>query len=96
MNSMHWSEALGWAAGIGSMVTLVVGFGAGPIGWAAIVNGAASALFTFAGLTSTAYATYSRLSYSGTAAAYLHDANLKHAQIFNQGEWSTSNFVSRI
>lgn len=85
MDGAHWSEVVGWASALASMVLLVVGWASGPPGWVAIATNYGGALALLAGLTSTGYATAQRLSYSGTAAAYLHNANQKHAQIVNSG-----------
>ncbi|CAM3549513.1 hypothetical protein [Marinicrinis lubricantis] len=94
MDGLHWSEVAGWASGLASMVILVATFSAGPTGWAAAVSqAAAEAFIALIGLTSSTYTTYTRLSYSGTAAAYLHEANMKHASIMNTGEYDSSTWV---
>ncbi|MBW7475848.1 hypothetical protein K0T92_13965 [Paenibacillus oenotherae] len=74
MDAATWPEVTGYASVIASFVLIVIGFATGPAGWVSIVLNYASALATFIGLTSTAYGTYSRMSYSKTAQQYLENA----------------------
>jgi len=74
MESNTFYEVLGWASALSSFVLLVVGWGTGPAGWITIVLNYGGALSLFAGLTSTAYGTYSRLQYSKNAATSLENA----------------------
>jgi hypothetical protein len=53
---------------------MVYGYGTGAAGWVSIALYYGGALSTFAGLTSSIYATYSRLSLSKSAAQYNENA----------------------
>ncbi|MNC58432.1 hypothetical protein D3C75_1081610 [compost metagenome] len=62
------------------LAILVAGFLGGPAGWVAIVSNYVGALTTFAGLTTTAYATKARMDLSKTAAQYQHNATVMNIQ----------------
>lgn len=74
MEYATWTEVAGWFGVLMGLVTIVAGYGTGPVGWVAISLYYGGALATFAGLTSTSYATYSRLSLSKSAAQYCQTA----------------------
>ena len=74
MNSSTFNDVAGWFGvlmGLGSMVT---GYSTGPAGWVSIVLYYGGAFSTFLGLTSTAYATHSRMELSKLAAQYCESA----------------------
>jgi hypothetical protein len=74
MEAATWPEVVGYASVIAIFVFLVVGYVTGPPGWIAIVLGYGSALTLFAGLTTTAYSTYARLTLSYNAQVNLENA----------------------
>ncbi|MFC9711245.1 hypothetical protein ACFTRD_24205 [Paenibacillus sp. NPDC056933] len=74
MESALWPEVTGWIFALAGLITMVAGFAAGPAGWVAIVSNYIGALSTFAGLTTSAYATKSRMDLSKTAAQYQNNA----------------------
>ncbi|MFL0377146.1 hypothetical protein ACH0BY_24740 [Paenibacillus amylolyticus] len=74
MDTALWPETVGWISALAGLVIMVVGFASGPAGWVAIVSNYVGALTTFAGLTSSAYATKSRMDLSRTAAQYQNNA----------------------
>lgn len=74
LNYPMWTEILGWAGALASLGLLVVTYPVGPVGWVAIATYYSGALITLAGLTTTAYATSSRLKSSKNAAQYLENA----------------------
>jgi hypothetical protein len=69
-----WPEVVGWGTALAGLATIVAGYGTGPVEWVTIALYYGGALSTFAGITSTAYSTYSRLQPSKTAAQYLENA----------------------
>lgn len=74
MEYATWTEVAGWAGVVMGLATIVLGYGTGPVGWVAISLYYGGALATFAGLTSSIYATKSRLDLSKNAAQYLENA----------------------
>lgn len=74
MNYDDWAEKFAWFSALMGLVTLVIGFATGPAGWVAIVQQYAGALGTFAGLTSTIYATNYSLQLSKNAAQNVENA----------------------
>lgn len=75
MEGAHWTEVAGWATALAAAIAFIAG-STGPAGWAAYTAGQFTyqMLSIFIGLTSVTYATYTRLSYSRTAAIYQKDA----------------------
>ncbi|OXM17024.1 hypothetical protein [Paenibacillus herberti] len=71
-------EIVGWASALASFILLVQGFGTGPVGWVAVVALYSNAILTFAGFTSSAYATNARLQISKNAASQLSNAKTTH------------------
>jgi hypothetical protein len=74
------------------LATIVVGFPSGPAGWVEIVLYYSGAFGTFVGLTSSAYATYSRLSLSESAAKY--EQNARDLLYYTNWSGTTSSLVS--
>lgn len=74
MEYAMWSEVAGWFGTLMGLVSMVVGYGTGPAGWVSIALYYGGAFATFTGLTSSVYATYSRLSLSKNAAQYCQNA----------------------
>jgi hypothetical protein len=89
MEYATWTEVAGWFGVLMGLVTIVVGFPTGPVGWVEIVLYYGGALATFAGLTSSAYATYSRLSLSRYAAQYCQNAR----DLLYYTNWSNVNMT---
>jgi len=94
MDGLHWAEVAGWASILSSWVLFAVGVATGPPGWVGYAIGTATVLTTFVGMTSTAYGTYERLSYSRSAATYQTNA-MEHLHVemwvkenhYNSWEW---------
>lgn len=74
MEYATWTEVAGWFGVLMGLASIVYGYGTGPAGWVSIVLYYGGALSTFSGLTSSAYATYSRLNLSRYAAQYCQNA----------------------
>lgn len=74
MNAKAWPEVAGWFGVLMGLASIVYGFVGGPAGWVEICLYYGGALSTFAGLTSSVYATYSRLSLSQNASYYCQQA----------------------
>jgi hypothetical protein len=83
-----------WFKAITGLISIVVGWGTGPAGWVAIFLGYAGVLAVFSDLTSTAYATYGRLTMSKDATAALENAR---TMIFWQGShFENTTYLSGI
>lgn len=90
MEAPIWPEVVGWGSALMGLITIVVGYGPGPAGWVTIALYYGGALSTFAGLTSTVYATVSRLDLSRVAAQYCENARVMN---FNGGAyWENTSF----
>jgi hypothetical protein len=87
MNYATWTEVAGWFGVLMGLVSMVAGYGTGPAGWVGIALYYGGALSTFAGLTSSIYATYSRLSLSRYAAQYCQNAR----DLLYYTNWSNIN-----
>ncbi|MFB0845499.1 hypothetical protein ACEU3E_25255 [Paenibacillus oleatilyticus] len=90
MEAPRWPEVVGWGSTIMGLITIVAGYGSGPAGWITITLFYGGALSTFAGLTSTVYATVSRMDLSRVAAQYCENARVMN---FNGGAyWENTTF----
>jgi hypothetical protein len=89
MEYATWTEVAGWFGALMGLVSMVVGYGTGPAGWVGIALYYGGALSTFAGLTSSVYATYSRLSLSRYAAQYCQNAR----NLLYYTNWSNVNMT---
>lgn len=95
MNSNTTWEVIGWASAIASFVLLVQGFATGPVGWVAVASTYFNALLVFAGLTSSQYATSSRLAISKNVAAQLENASSQALLMLQKNDMNYSfSFVS--
>lgn len=92
MEAETWTEVAGWFGVLTGLLSIVFGYATGPLGWINIVLYYAGALSTFAGLTTTIYATYSRLSLSKEAASYANNARNNIVWMNMQGD-ATYNYL---
>ncbi|MFX3643254.1 MAG: hypothetical protein ACE3L7_32180 [Candidatus Pristimantibacillus sp.] len=90
MEGASKTEITGWVFTLAAMITMVVGFASGPVGWVAIVSTYGGALATFGGYTTTSYATIQRLNLSKLAAQYQNNAMTMNYQ--GHIYWPNSTF----
>lgn len=91
MEAATWPEVAGWFGVLTGLLSIVVGYASGPLGWVNIVLYYAGALSTFVGLTSTIYSTVNRLSLSREAAKYANNARNNIVWMNMQGD-ATYNY----
>lgn len=90
MEGASFWEVSSWWVNVVSFVGWVVGYAAGPAGWASIVATYIGAFSLFYSITSSAYATYERLQYSGKAAQYLEGA--RTMMVWGQNYFDNAKF----